>query len=187
MLSARVPALRETPRGRTPTKGTRPSVSPDKLLKTLAIAVQLALLLFVVERRSLVESPAVHQILRLAAGGFVVHALLPRRFRLPFFVLLSVAGILQVLGLVAGGWVLGLGLALLGICHLPVPFATRVSLLLLVGAALAAARAEWLSAPIPAAVWPVISFVLPSVLQVTSTWPLPTSPPKMFSTTQPEP
>ncbi len=129
---------------------------PANLLKTLAIAVQLALFVFVIERRFEVESPAFRQIVRLAAAGFVIHALLPRRFRLPFFALLSVAGIFLVLGAGAAAWVLGMGLGLLGICHLPVSFGARVGLLLAAGAGLAAARAGVLPAGVPGVVWPVL-------------------------------
>lgn len=129
----------------------------SNLLKTLAIAAQLALFLFVIERRFVLESPAFREIARLAAAGFLVHAFLPARFRLPFFALLSVTGILLVMGLAAGGWVLLLGLALLGICHLPATFGTRVSLLLLAGAALAAARAKLFPVPWSGAVWPVLA------------------------------
>jgi hypothetical protein len=125
-------------------------------LRTLAIAVQLALFLFVIERRFQIESPAFREVVRWAAGGFLVHAFLPRRHRLPFFALLSVAVILRLLGAAAGAWVVALGLALLGICHLPAPFATRVVLLLLAGAALAAARGGALPSPVPGVVWPVL-------------------------------
>ncbi len=128
-------------------------------LKTLAIAAQLALFLFVVERRFELESPAFRVICRIAAGGFLVHAFLPRRFRLPFFALLSVAGILWILGPATGGWVVGLSLALIGICHLPAPFSIRVSLLMISAIALAVTRLQILPAPFSAAVWPVLGAI----------------------------
>ena len=161
MLVARSPPMSpERDRGLGP---GRPVPLPDSaqvprsnLLKTLAIAAQLALFLFVIERRFELESPAFREIARLAAAGFLVHALLPARFRLAFFALLSISGVLLVMGPVAGGWVLGLGLAILGICHLPLRFGSRVAVLLLAGAVLAAARTKVFAVPWSGAVWPVL-------------------------------
>lgn len=61
-----------------------------------------------------------------------------------------------VLGLENGAWLLGLGLLLIGMCHLPLPFSGRAIFLLLAGGVLAALRVDWLHAPVPAAVWPIL-------------------------------
>src|SRR3546814_5750201 len=76
----------------------------------------------------------------LAFAGFAVHYFLPQRFRLPFFAGLSVVAVLFVFGLADGAWLLGFGLLLLGICHLPFSLWLRIGLL--VGAGLFAAAAR---------------------------------------------
>jgi D-alanyl-lipoteichoic acid acyltransferase DltB (MBOAT superfamily) len=78
------------------------------------------------------------------------------RYRLPFFVLLSVSGILLAFGAAGGGWLIAAGLILIGICHLPLRLWLRVSVLLCAGAALALARGGVLPSPVAAAVWPIL-------------------------------
>jgi len=119
------------------------------------VAVQLGLLLltfyvFDLERRGFVFlSP-------LIFGGFLVHAVLPMRFRMPFFLVLSFAafGLLwQWPALV----IVGIGFGLIGICHLPVGLWARVALLVGVGAALASLRAG--IGPLAQSMW--ISTIMP--------------------------
>ena len=79
------------------------------------------------------------------------------RYRLPFFLLLSLAGIVLVLGFGNGVWLVGIGLVLIGICHLP----DRASLAGRAAArrrrlVLALQRAEWLPAPWSDAIWPIL-------------------------------
>ena len=88
--------------------------------KVLGLGVELSLLLFVIYYFKL-ESQAFFHLAALASAGFLVHYFLPFRFRLPFFLALSLAGTALVLGWQAG-WLIALGMALIGICHLPAPF-----------------------------------------------------------------
>ena len=125
-------------------------------VKLVGVVVQLALLLLVVRAFGLETAAFQDRIVPLAVYGFVLHHLLPVRFRLPFFALLSVAGIALVFGLVGGAWLVALGLSLIGICHLPIAFGARVAMLIAAGALLAAMRAEWARAPWPAAIWPIL-------------------------------
>jgi len=119
------------------------------------VSVQLVLLL-VLLRQFQIESAAFLRLAALAFGGFAVHAWLPLRYRLPFFLLLSFAGLGVVMGFENGAWMIGIGLLLIGICHIPVPFAARGALLLLVGALLAAQRAKLLPFPWSEAIWPIL-------------------------------
>jgi hypothetical protein len=135
-----------------PTAPRRGRVRIDRFLLVL---VQLALLLVVI-RQFQIESAAFLRLTLLAFSGFAVHAFLPLQWRLPFFALLSFAGIGLIFGLQQGGWLVALGLVLIGICHLPVPFKVRIALLVGVGAFLAAQRAEWVGAPWSRAVWPIL-------------------------------
>jgi hypothetical protein len=116
------------------------------------VCLQLALVLLVVYRFDLESEKYFFPVLCLAAGGFAVHAWLPRRLRPAFFVLLSLAGTLFVLGWPNGAWVIGIGAGLIALCRLPLPLAVRVLLLVAAGAQLAALRVQF---PLP--FWPVLA------------------------------
>jgi D-alanyl-lipoteichoic acid acyltransferase DltB (MBOAT superfamily) len=121
----------------------------------LVVLAQLALLTLVL-RQFQIESSAFRDLWLLALGGFAVHAFLPLRYRLPFFLALSLGGIALVMGLVHGAWLVAIGLALIGICHLPLAFGRRIALLLAVAAVLVAQRSQWLPAPWSEAIWPIL-------------------------------
>ena len=141
----------------TTTEIAQPRPQAGREVGALAwIAVQLGVIL-VLARAFNLESPAFYGIvLPLAAGGFLIHHWLPRRYQLWFFVALSVAGILLVFGLVSGTWLLGVGLGLIALCHLPIAFRWRLVLILLAAAGLVAMRATWLPTPWPGAIWPIL-------------------------------
>lgn len=144
-------------------KPTAASVADSPLrepVKYLAILAQLALISLLARRFDL-ETPVFQEILILSTVGFAVHAGLPMRWRQPFFLLLSVFGIVWVFGFQPDGlrhsaWLFGIGLALLGICHLPLSFWVRVGLLLLVGGGIALVRNGKFTSPVPNAVWPIL-------------------------------
>src|SRR5262249_31095733 len=92
----------------------------------------------------------------LAFAGFVVHAWLPLRWRMPCFALLSLSAIGLVLGPQEGAWLVGVGLLLIGVCHLPVSFGSRVTLLLTPGALLVLGTADALPAQWSRAVWTIL-------------------------------
>ncbi len=131
---------------------------PDRasVLSFFAIVVQFSLLVLVMRQYQIENRAFFHNVLLLALFGFLLHHFLPAGWRLPFFLLLSLAGISGVLGPANAAWVVGAGLVLIAVCHLPVPFNVRVLLLLAVTAALAAMRADWLKTPFPSAVWPIL-------------------------------
>jgi hypothetical protein len=116
------------------------------------VVCELFLVLLVVYRFEVAAAQHFFPVLCLAAGGFVVHAWLPRPARVWFFTLLSLAGILLVLGWPNGGWVIGIGGGLIALCRLPLPLGLRVALLVAAGAQLAALRAD-MRAPF----WPVLA------------------------------
>ena len=102
----------------------RPSSDTD-LGRYLLVLGQLGVLIALTYRFQL-ESEAFRRLLVLTAGGFAVHYFLPLRHRLGFFVALSFAGIVMVLGPVEAAWLIAIGLALIGVCHLPLPVLARV-------------------------------------------------------------
>src|SRR5229473_291471 len=111
------------------------------------VAAEFGLLVLVIRLFEL-ESARFGDLAVLMWIGFIVHHLLPLRLRMPFFVILSLAGLKLVAGGTIALCVTGGGLALITVCHLPVPFGLRVGLLLLAGALLACLRAGWLAVPI---------------------------------------
>ena len=121
----------------------------------LALLVQLGLIALVL-RQFQVESAAFRRLFLLVIGGFALHALLPIRYRLPFFLALSLAGIGLVLGPENTAWLVVIGVCLIGICHLPIAYFLRVGLLVAVGALLAAQRVDWIGAPWSDAIWPIL-------------------------------
>ena len=103
-----------------------------------------------------IEGDTFRKVMYLVAGGFVVNLLLPLAWRLRFFVALSLAGIFVVFGLSDGAWMLGLGLVLIAACHLPIPFAARIAVVLALGAGFAALRAGVVATPWTGAIWPIL-------------------------------
>jgi alginate O-acetyltransferase complex protein AlgI len=130
----------------------------------LAVVAQFGLVVLLVQYWQL-ESQLLTRLMWLAFVGFVVHHLLPLRFRLPFFAGLSLMAVITGVGhlgpSVIAGWMhgkstlngllyhlvpgltlIGIGLGLIGLCHLPIRFAARVGLVVAAGAALAFLRAH---------------------------------------------
>src|SRR5262245_12331460 len=96
------------------------------LPKLAGLLTELALLLLIYYFK--LENRAFFNLAALAFGGFIVHYFLPLPLRMPFFFLLSLAGAVMVFGTQAA-WLVGIGLVLVGICHLPASFRLRVATL----------------------------------------------------------
>jgi len=133
----------------------RPGAETIVVAQFGSILVQLALLLVLIQRFE-IENEAFLRLAALTVTGFAVHYLLPLRHRLPFFVLLSLAGIALVLGPAQAAWLIGLGLGLIGIAHLPLPIWGRAALLVAIAGALAVPRWGLGAVPWSAAVWPIL-------------------------------
>jgi hypothetical protein len=131
----------------------------DKLQisKFLSIVVQLGLLVLVARLFRLENQAFYHNLMLLTFYGFLIHYFLPPQYRLPFFLLLSVAAIAGILGFVNGIWLIAIGLGLIGICHLPVSYNARVAILLAAGAGLVALRAGWIDVSWLDVIWPVLA------------------------------
>ena len=120
------------------------------------VGVQLGVILLLARAFHL-ESPAFYNIvLPLSAGGFLVHHWLPRVWQPWFFAALSVAGVFLIFGGVGGAWLIGIGLGLIALCHLPIAFRWRIVLILLAAAGLVSMRATWLPTPWPGVIWPIL-------------------------------
>jgi hypothetical protein len=121
------------------------------------IAAQLLLILLVIRSFRLV--PPAWGVLKIAAAGFVIHALVPMRYRLPVFIALSVGAIVQVLGYAGGTQLIVVGVALIAICHLPVAWGVRVTMLLGAGVFLAVGRSGMVAMPVGEAVWAILGSI----------------------------
>ncbi len=122
------------------------------------IGAQLVLVLLAL-RQFQIESGAFRTLAAVAFAGWFVNALLPLAWRLPFFALLSLASIPLVLGTENALWLIGIGAALIGTCHLPIAVRWRAALLLGLGALLMMQRAGLLPVPWSGAIWPILGSI----------------------------
>lgn len=85
----------------------------------------------------------------VALFGFLVHHILPTRFRLPFFCILSIFGLAVgagctksewATGMITTGVILGAGILLIGLCHVPVAYPFRIGMIVIVAVLLAVGR-----------------------------------------------
>ncbi len=134
------------------------AIDRTHIFQFAGIVIQLGLLVLVLNLFKLENQAFYHNLSLLTFYGFILHFLLPRRQRLLFFLLLSVAAVLGLFGL-GGVWLLGLGIGIIGLCHIPVPFTYRVILVLAAGLAIGFARGGVIPVPIPAAVWPIFGSI----------------------------
>src|SRR5687767_2559414 len=86
----------------------------ETLVQFLLITAQLALLFVALRLFEIEPSSGLPRLLPLVFAGFLIHAVLPMRGRLPFFLALSFAAIITVLGIRPGALVVTLGLVLFG-------------------------------------------------------------------------
>ena len=130
-----------------------PAIRWADTLKFIAVAAQVALLGLVISRFRVENAAFYETVFPLTVVGFVIHHLLPREYRLRFFLGLSLTAIVTVFGFVNAAWLVGIGLVLAAITHLPMSFGKRVVLLVLTGGLLAAMRAGFVSTPWSGAIW----------------------------------
>jgi D-alanyl-lipoteichoic acid acyltransferase DltB (MBOAT superfamily) len=128
-------------------------------MRALPILVQLALAVAVLTGYR-VESASFRTALLALLVAYPVHVMLPPRARLPFFGLLGVAALVVVAGPVNAAWILALGLGLVGLAHLPIPFRARLGLIAAAVAGLGILRAtppEAIPRPWSDLVWPILA------------------------------
>lgn len=115
------------------------------------IVMQLAILTVLVHQFHLEESRHLFAAMALGTGGFVLHALLPVRFRPAVFLGLSIAAAVLVLGVTEAAKLLALVAAITGIVSCPVSWPVRVGLCLAAGAALV-----WFRSDSDDMFWPIL-------------------------------
>ena len=134
---------------------TLPHAASTSVRAFAVLTAQLALVLLVAWQFQ-IENRTFFNVLVLSAVAFPVHAALPLAWRMPFFVALSLLGIGWVFGLAQGALLVTMGIALIGVCHLPVRWSVRIALLLAIGTLFAFARAGAVSTPVGELVWPIL-------------------------------
>ena len=122
----------------------------------MSLIAPLAFIAFLI-RHFGIESEAFARLAALSFAGFAVHYFLPLRYRLPFFVVLSISAVGFLLGIRPTLWLVGIGLGLIALCHLPVSMRVRVAIVVLAGTLLLLLRANVIGAPWPSAIWPVLA------------------------------
>jgi hypothetical protein len=113
----------------------------------LLVLAQVAVLFGIIRYWEIEQQSGLTLVLPWAAAGFVLHTLMPLRFRAAFFVLLTIAALIWLAGLLTGVLVAAAILVLLGIGHLPLGWGLRVALQLAAGVVMAALHMQLVYAP----------------------------------------
>lgn len=93
------------------------------------VLIQLALLFFIFYQFNIEEESKLPYILPIVFGGFAIHYWLPKTYKISLFVILSFSAILLVVDLLNGLTLIGIGLFILLICHIPINYNLRLLLL----------------------------------------------------------
>ncbi|MGK0303400.1 MAG: hypothetical protein ACI89X_004293, partial [Planctomycetota bacterium] len=141
------------------TDPARSMLSAWFVMRWLAIALQFGVVILLIHTYEL-QNRKLLELLVLAFGGFVVHSVLPLAWRLPFFGLLSVAGIVMTVGWEVAAWLMAFAFALIGVARLPLPLLARVVLLLVFTSVLAVFRGGLIESSIPGAIWPLLGSMM---------------------------
>ncbi|MCB1233058.1 MAG: SGNH/GDSL hydrolase family protein [Verrucomicrobiae bacterium] len=113
-----------------------------RLWALILVAAELALAAFVMVRFELDLAKPLGWDLMWIVPIFVVHAVIPLAWRRAFLLGVTALLLVRILGGTSAMYAIAVGLALIGICHLPIAFRWRVSLVtaIAIGLALAAAH-----------------------------------------------
>ncbi len=131
--------------------------------RVLIVALQVGLWVLTVKHFHLLEARLLPEIAGWLLPAFLANAFLPKGARKTFFVGLTFLALLGAIGLLEGGVLIGVGLGLIGLCHLPLRFGLRIGLVLLFAIALAGVRAEWIDPPGPKDTWLALMPIFASI------------------------
>jgi hypothetical protein len=130
------------------------AILQPNVARLAAVAMQVGLLVVLAHGFEL-ESFAFRTVMAMSLVGFVIHHALPMAWRMPFFVLLSLASLVVVVLPMNALLLAGTGALLIGMCHLPIAFGWRLALVVAAGTVLVLGRASWLPMPAYEVVWPI--------------------------------
>ena len=132
------------------------------------IAVQLGLVLLVADQFLIEQTYGFGKLIPIIFFGFVVHAWLPQQWRASFFLLLFPVSAFSLLGPISGAALIGLGLFLFLLCHLPISITMRAVVLFAVAVVLGAIRAGAIEAPVPQEYWALSRILQTQTLPILS-------------------
>ena len=120
----------------------------NRTARLIAVTIQLGLVMLLVRAYGIEESVGFSRLTPIIFFGFIIHALAPVAYRRQIFLLLSLAAIEAIYPFPNSLIIVGIGLGLLGIAHLPIHFNLRVALLVVVGIFLGLIRSAIIITPI---------------------------------------
>ncbi len=129
------------------------SVDRSMVTGFLLLVAQLGLVMLVADQFLIEQTYGFSKLIPIIFFGFIIHTLLPQRWRARFFLLLFPVSAITLLGPPAALMLIGLGIALFALCHLPVSITARAVTLIAVAVVLAAIRAGAIKLPVPEEYW----------------------------------
>lgn len=103
-----------------------------------------------------IEGRAFQLLITAALAALPIHYALPLRWKKPFFVAVSIAGLGWTFGLDTLAFVLPVAAVLIAVCYLPLAWGIRASIMAALTLGLGVARALGAFPAIPEVVWPVL-------------------------------
>jgi D-alanyl-lipoteichoic acid acyltransferase DltB (MBOAT superfamily) len=134
----------------------------------ILLVAQLGLVLLVADQFLIEQTYGFGKLIPIIFVGFIIHTLLPLRWRALFFLLLFPVSAIALLGILSGAALIGLGIVLFLICHIPVSITARAAILIVVAIFLAAIRGGAIELPVPQAYWAFSRIIQTQTLPILS-------------------
>jgi hypothetical protein len=131
--------------------------SSRRLIYFLITFIQLCLLLFVIRQFNIERASGISAVSIPLICAFTLNSFVPLRFRPFVFFITAVYIIFYAFGMVSGLFFTGTALILIACCHLPVPFAVRLLLILIIASGILILRLDLFYAPRASLVVPFIA------------------------------
>ncbi len=133
------------------------NVKTSNVVNSMLLTIGLAVVLWFIASFKLEAGIGLTSILPVMLGGFVVQLLLPQRFKVPFFTLLSLAAFVYFLGAAKATVVISTGFLLFGITKLRIKHRYKWGLIFVIATFLTLIRTDYIKAGIVNDVIPVIA------------------------------
>ncbi len=133
----------------------RESLRAGNLGRLAVVLVQFGLVIVLLRELDLLP-PVIHRMLAIVGAGFLVHHFLPPRWRMKFFVGLSIGTTCFIAGAPTTAALVAIGAVLIGLAHVPAPFPVRAGLVAASIAVLAYVRSVPDMVPALEPVWPIV-------------------------------
>jgi D-alanyl-lipoteichoic acid acyltransferase DltB (MBOAT superfamily) len=144
------------PTERYSAQDSKPTSWPEGAGTFLSVVLQLVLVLALVHLYDIEQLRGLPKLSGLVLVGFLLHSWLPLRMRPTCFLGISLLGYGLIFEPAQAAALLAIGLGLIGVCHLPIAWGARITILLASGAVLTAMRASWIMAPWAESLLPIL-------------------------------